>query len=69
MRCSLFAVLSGLGALAVVNALPAENLQRSVPSEDIICPEYRPFCECGYLPGRPPCYIPVCVPCPEPFEE
>ncbi|KAF8121114.1 hypothetical protein EV363DRAFT_1437985 [Boletus edulis] len=29
MRFSLFAVLSGLAALAVVNVLPAGNLQRS----------------------------------------
>ena len=34
MRFSFFAVLSGLAALAVVSALPAENLQRDVPSED-----------------------------------
>ena len=37
MRFSFFAVLSGLAALAVVSALPAENLQRDVPSEDINC--------------------------------
>ena len=34
MRFSFFAVLSGLAALAVVSALPAENLQRDVSSED-----------------------------------
>ena len=34
MRFSLFAVLSGLAALAVVNALPAEKLQRDIPSEN-----------------------------------
>ena len=37
MRFSFFAVLSGLAALAVVSALPAENLQRDVPSKDINC--------------------------------
>ena len=30
MRFSLFTVLSGLAALAVVSALPAENLQRAM---------------------------------------
>ena len=35
MRFSLFAVLSGLAALAVVSAMPAANLQRDVPSEDV----------------------------------
>ena len=35
MRFSLFAVLSGLAALAVVNALPAENVQRDTPSKDV----------------------------------
>ena len=35
MRFSFFAVLSGLATLAVVNALPAENLQRGAPSKDI----------------------------------
>ena len=37
MRFSLFAVLSGLAALAVVNALPVESLPRNVPSEDTNC--------------------------------
>ena len=37
MRFSLFTVLSGLAALAVVSALPAENLQRDVPFEDTNC--------------------------------
>ncbi|KAF8414799.1 hypothetical protein L210DRAFT_3640140 [Boletus edulis BED1] len=32
MRFSLFAVLSGLAALAVVSALPSANLQPEVPS-------------------------------------
>ena len=32
MHFSLFAILSGLAALAVVGALPAENLQRGAPS-------------------------------------
>ena len=36
MRFSLFAVLSGLAALAVVSALPAElNLKRDFPFEDV----------------------------------
>ena len=33
MRFSFFAVLSGLTALAVVNAFPDENLQARDPSE------------------------------------
>ena len=37
MRFSFFAVLSGLAALTVVNALPAENLQRDGPFEDTNC--------------------------------
>ena len=37
MRFSFFAVLSGLVTLVVVNALPAENLQRDVPSEEFNC--------------------------------
>ena len=32
MRFSFFAVLSGLAALAVVDALPAENLEHSIRS-------------------------------------
>ncbi|KAF8555493.1 hypothetical protein OG21DRAFT_1521738 [Imleria badia] len=54
MRFSCFAVLSGLAALVVVNALPADNLQRRVPSEDmIICPEIAcPMIACRY-PTRP----------------
>jgi hypothetical protein len=39
MRFSLFAILSGLAALAVVSALPVENLQRDVPFEDVSVPE------------------------------
>ncbi|KAF8137389.1 hypothetical protein EV363DRAFT_1156586 [Boletus edulis] len=35
MRFSLFAVLSGLAALAVVSALPSGNLQPEVPSGDV----------------------------------
>lgn len=35
MRFSLIAVLSGLAALSIVSALPAENLQRGVPSVDV----------------------------------
>lgn len=37
MHFSLFTVLSGLAVLAIssVNASPAENLQRGVPSEDV----------------------------------
>ena len=34
MRFSLFAVLSGLAALAAVSALPADTLQRDAPPED-----------------------------------
>ena len=43
MRFSLFAVFSGLAALAVVSALPADTLQRDVrpevvkPNEDLPC--------------------------------
>ena len=37
MRFSFFAVFSCLAALAVVSALPAENLQRDVPFEDTNC--------------------------------
>ena len=35
MRFSFFAVLSGLAALAVVKAFPAENLQPDVLSEEV----------------------------------
>ena len=35
MRFSFFAVLSGLAALTVVNALPADNLQARNPSEGV----------------------------------
>ncbi|KAF8556035.1 hypothetical protein OG21DRAFT_1506982 [Imleria badia] len=35
MRYSLFAVLSGLAALGVITAFPAENLQARVPSGDV----------------------------------
>ena len=38
MRFSLFAVLSGLAALTVANPLPAENVQRDAPSEDVSGP-------------------------------
>ena len=37
MRFSFFAALSALAALAIVNGLPAENLQRDVPSEESTC--------------------------------
>jgi len=40
MRFSFFAVLSGLVALAAVDALPAENLQQS----EEIAGSTRPFC-------------------------
>ena len=41
MRFNLFAVLSGLAALAIVNALPAENLQRGTPEPDRnVCCQY-----------------------------
>ena len=38
MRFSFFTVLSCLAALAVVNALPAENLPPAVLSEDVAEP-------------------------------
>ena len=44
MRFSLFAVLSGLAALTVANALPAENVQRDAPSEDVSVGVFLIFC-------------------------
>ncbi|KAF8438207.1 hypothetical protein L210DRAFT_3647187 [Boletus edulis BED1] len=45
MRFSLFAVLSGLAALAVVSALPSGNLQPEVPSGDV----NRPAQDCDFF--------------------
>ncbi|KAF8555489.1 hypothetical protein OG21DRAFT_1483841 [Imleria badia] len=56
MRFSFFAFLSGLAALAVGNALPAENLERGAPSDDM--------CECIRLCPLPlkPAGCCECVP-------
>ncbi|KAF8556038.1 hypothetical protein OG21DRAFT_1506989 [Imleria badia] len=47
MRFYFFAVFSGLAALAVVNALPAENLQADVPVATgipVTGPKHDPCC-------------------------
>ena len=46
MRFSFFAVLPGLAALAVVNALPTGNLQTNVLSEDVAEPVKDAFSPC-----------------------
>ncbi|KAF8555449.1 hypothetical protein OG21DRAFT_1507736 [Imleria badia] len=51
MHFSFSVLLSGLAALAVVNALPAENLQRGVLSKDsfeFTCDCYM-LCRSGYF--------------------
>ncbi|KAF8548368.1 hypothetical protein OG21DRAFT_1489453 [Imleria badia] len=61
MRFSFFAVLSGLAALAVVNAVPAENLNlradvdvsqlKTCSCDDIVCKLDIENCEVGYFWG------------------
>ncbi|KAF8556033.1 hypothetical protein OG21DRAFT_1506978 [Imleria badia] len=61
MRFSSFTVFSGLATLAVVNALPVENLQAGVLS--VAC-----VGECLFV-CDPCCSCPVCLPLPDPAAE
>ncbi|KAF8555503.1 hypothetical protein OG21DRAFT_1507666 [Imleria badia] len=53
MRFSFFALLSGLAALAVVNALPAENLEHGI-SPDVPCNKAK-ICRNGKVVHCRPC--------------
>ncbi|KAF8556029.1 hypothetical protein OG21DRAFT_1506968 [Imleria badia] len=48
MRFSLFAVLSGLAVLGVVNALPADNLQARADVPICNCPNDPTTCNPGF---------------------